>query len=82
MKRLIGLFVAMLIFSLPTWALQHPGGGGAIHANVVGHCRLEHYTKVILSYTFEHLREWTAAAISVAKNEKRCRARLEILPVR
>ena len=28
MKRPIGLFVAMLIFSLPTWALQHPGGGG------------------------------------------------------
>ena len=28
MKRVIGLFAAMLIFSLPAWALQHPGGGG------------------------------------------------------
>ena len=28
MKRVIGLFAAMLIFSLPAWA-QHPGGGGA-----------------------------------------------------
>jgi hypothetical protein len=27
MKRVIGLFAAMLIFSLPTWAQQHPGGG-------------------------------------------------------
>lgn len=33
-------------------------------------------------YTFEHLRKWTTAAISVAENEKRRRARLEILPVR
>jgi hypothetical protein len=28
MKRVIGLLAAMLIFSLPAWALQHPGGGG------------------------------------------------------
>ena len=28
MKRVIGLSAAMLIFSLPAWALQHPGGGG------------------------------------------------------
>jgi hypothetical protein len=28
MKRVIGLFATMLIFSLPAWALQHPGGGG------------------------------------------------------
>jgi hypothetical protein len=27
MKRVIGLLAAMLIFSLPAWALQHPGGG-------------------------------------------------------
>ena len=25
MKKLIGWFVAMLIFSLPGWTLQHPG---------------------------------------------------------
>ena len=28
MKRVIGLFAAMLIFSLPAWAQQHGGGGG------------------------------------------------------
>jgi hypothetical protein len=28
MKRVIGVLAAMLIFSLPTRALQHPGGGG------------------------------------------------------
>jgi hypothetical protein len=28
MKRVIGLLAAMLIFSLPARALQHPGGGG------------------------------------------------------
>jgi hypothetical protein len=28
MKRVIGWFAAMLIFSLPGWAQQHPGGGG------------------------------------------------------
>ena len=28
MKRVIGVFAAMLIFSLPARALQHPGGGG------------------------------------------------------
>jgi hypothetical protein len=27
MKRVIGLFAAMLIFSLPVWAQQHAGGG-------------------------------------------------------
>lgn len=44
--------------------------------------RLEHYSQEILSYTFKHFREGSAAAISVAKDEKRRRARLEILPVR
>jgi len=31
MKRVIGLFAAMLIFSLPAWAQQHGGGGGGYH---------------------------------------------------
>jgi hypothetical protein len=31
------------------------------------------------SYTFEHPFDWSTAAISVAKNEERCRARFEIL---
>lgn len=28
MKRVIGLFAAMLMFSLPARGLRHPGGGG------------------------------------------------------
>jgi len=28
MNRVIGFLAAMLIFSLPAWAQQHPGGGG------------------------------------------------------
>ena len=42
MKRVIGLFAAMLIFSLPAWALQQPGegghpGGGGYHPPMPAH---------------------------------------------
>lgn len=36
MKRVIGLFAAILIFSIPAWAQQHPGGGGS-HPASGGH---------------------------------------------
>ena len=54
----------------PVKCWRYPGGGGAAHATVVSHHRSDHSVIQGVSYTFEHLRERTAATISVAKDKQ------------